>query len=68
MASYIVNSNAQFNGDHEVHVTTCTHLPLPSHRVDLGWHASCSSAVVAAKSYYTRSNGCRWCCPACHTS
>jgi hypothetical protein len=68
MASYLVNSNSQSNGDHEVHVTTCTHLPIPSNQVSLGSFDSCRTAVAAAKAYYSQSNGCRWCCPACHTT
>ncbi len=68
MAQYCVNSNAQPNGDHEVHnLSTCTRLPLPQNRVPLGEHYGCSTAVAAAKIYYPRANGCAWCSPACNT-
>lgn len=69
MPNYVVNTNPQTNGDHEVHDTaTCTRLPQPQHQLTLGWHASCLSAVVAAKKVYWQSNGCYYCSPACHTS
>ncbi len=38
MPKYYVNSNAQSNGDHEVHVETCSHLPSALNRVDQGFH------------------------------
>lgn len=68
MPTYIVNKNAQPNGDHEVHRTdTCTRLPEPANRVPLGNHATCLTAVTAAKQIYPRSNGCYWCSPECNT-
>jgi hypothetical protein len=33
MTMYYVNKNAQDNGDHEVHTSTCSHLPLPANRL-----------------------------------
>lgn len=68
MPRYYVNSNAQSNGDHEVHLETCSHLPNELNRVDLGYHQNCATAVQAAKRLYTKSNGCYYCCNACHTS
>lgn len=69
VAQYCVNRNAQSSGDHEVHNlavgTTC--LPAAAHRLPLGEHASCHSAVRAAKVYYPQSNGCVHCAKACHT-
>ncbi len=70
MAEYCVNTNAQSNGDHEVHDLTpgkCSHLPDASNRKNLGWHPSCYSAVATAKLTYSQSNGCAYCCPQCHT-
>lgn len=66
MASYYVNNDSQSNGDHEVHVTGCVFFP--SDRIYLGEHSSCNAAVTEAKRYYSQSNGCATCCPACHTS
>ena len=69
MAQYIVNRNAQPNGDHEVHNLngTCYRLPNPENRVALGEHYSCTSAVQAARRHYTQVNGCAYCASACHT-
>lgn len=66
MASYYVNNDAQSNGDHEVHVWSC--LYMPANRTYLGEFADCGPAVATAKNYYWQSNGCYYCCPACHTS
>ena len=70
MPNYCVNTNAQPNGDHEVHDTSSTKGCLPStwNRKDLGYHSSCTSAVQAARSYYNSANGCAVCAPLCHTS
>ena len=67
MARYYVNRNAQSNGDHEVHTSSCAYLPLPGNRVDLGEHFHCASAVVEARRHYTQVNGCYYCSYACHT-
>lgn len=70
MPNFCVNRNEQSNGDHEVHDNTVERscLPISSNRLDLGNHATCSSAVRAAKVYYAQSNGCATCAPACHTN
>ncbi len=68
MSSYYVNKNAQSNGDHEVHEGGCSWLPAPSNRIYLGEHSGCAPAVKEAKRYYSQSNGCYFCCNACHTS
>jgi hypothetical protein len=67
MPDYVVNRNAQPNGDHEVHTKTCTWRPEPENQIDLGWHASCTSAVNEARKHYTQVNGCAYCSSACHT-
>lgn len=66
MASYYVNNRAQPNGDHEVHVPRCQYYP--SDRKYLGEFSSCGPAVTEAKKTYAKSNGCKTCCTACHTS
>ncbi|MBF4624843.1 hypothetical protein [Clavibacter sp. VKM Ac-2872] len=69
MPHYIVNRNAQSNGDHEVHdLATCYRLPDPSNRIDLGTHPSCSGAVRTARGFYSNVNGCAYCASSCHTS
>lgn len=67
MSRYYVNMSAQSNGDHEVHVTTCSFLPREENRLYLGEFDSCTPAVREAKKYYLRSNGCYYCCNACNT-
>lgn len=71
MPDYCVNSNAQANGDHEVHETspnTCGYLPSPVNQIDLGWHSDCHGAVKEAKRRgYNTANGCYYCCKPCHT-
>lgn len=66
MAYYCVNKNAQSNGDHEVHLTSCGHAPDLSNRLSLGNHDSCSSAVREAKKTYPTADGCYYCSYACH--
>lgn len=66
MATYYVNTNAQANGDHEVHTDMCQHLPAPQNRDYLGFHLTCQPAVAEARRRYLRADGCYWCCNACH--
>lgn len=68
MKSYYVNTNAQSNGDHEVHTSECRYLPAVENRKYLGVFSSCVGAVAEARKSYSRSNGCYYCCNACHTS
>lgn len=68
MDRYYVNNSPQSNGDHEVHKEGCFWLSLVTSKRDLGLHSGCSSAVVAAKYYYSTANGCATCAPSCHTS
>ncbi|WP_228520705.1 hypothetical protein [Flavobacterium sp. JLP] len=66
--NYYVNQNAQSNGDHEVHTENCEYLPSLVNRNYLGDYSSCKPAVDEAKKTYSQSNGCKTCCPNCHTS
>jgi len=63
-----IKKNAQANDDHEVHTASCTYLPNPENCLYLGSFDSCHGAVKKAKKYYSQSNGCYYCSPACHTS
>lgn len=65
---YYVNTNAQSNGDHEVHTETCYYLPSSSNRKYLGDFSNCKDAVAEAKKTYSKSNGCAFCCNSCHTT
>ena len=68
MSYYYVNKNAQANGDHEVHVSGCSFMPLSENRIYLGDFTSCGPAVTEAKKHYSQSNGCYYCSNPCHTS
>ena len=68
MEHYYVNKNAQPNGDHEVHRSTCIRLPDEDNRLYLGQFSNCRDAVRKAKETYRQSDGCYDCCPECHTS
>lgn len=72
MPRFIINKNAQPNGDHEVHnaSTGCAHMPLPASQIDLGQHTTCHGAVAYAKRQWPgkRIDGCFYCCNPCHTS
>ena len=67
MPYFHVNHNAQSNGDHEVHENGCSYQPNLENRLRLGEHATCFGAVREAKRTYPQSDGCYYCCNACHT-
>lgn len=67
MACYIVNRNAQNNGQHEVHKETCNALPKLDNQIPLGSHDSCGPAVKKAKTLFPTADGCARCCPECNT-
>ncbi len=68
MEIYHVNKNPQENGDHEVHVSGCSHLPSKKNLQYLGVFTDCRHAMIEAKKIFSQPNGCCHCCPACHTS
>ncbi|TKC12756.1 hypothetical protein FA048_03820 [Pedobacter polaris] len=68
MKKYYVNTQAQSNGDHEVHDEFCKYLPNMQNRKYLGVFHSCVGAVAEAKKSYTKANGCYYCSDSCHTS
>lgn len=68
MAYYYVNTNAQANGDHEVHTTGCSFMPAKDNRIYLGDFATCDPAVREARRHYSQVNGCYYCSNACHTT
>lgn len=65
---FYVNSNAQPNGDHEVHRSDCSWLPSAENRVYLGCFSTSREAVNAARKYYRQVDGCCFCCPESHHS
>lgn len=65
--NYIINKNLDENGRNEVHVTTCSHLPLLRNQVSLGWHPNARSAVAYAKQIgWKYADGCYYCCNEAH--
>ena len=65
---YYMNTNAQENGDNEVHEDGCAWMPDPKNRKELGEFGSCEDAVEEAKKTYPdTANGCVHCSKACHT-
>lgn len=73
MPEYIVNKNAQPNGDHEVHVTPRSKCSSPAYpdlgnQLRLGNFADCAGAVRAAKRHYPTADGCYYCSNDCHKS
>ena len=68
VTKYYVNTEAQRNGDHEVHKTGCAWMPAEKNRKYLGEFDSCVGAVKEAKKTYLKTaNGCVHCSKACHT-
>lgn len=65
MPNYYVNRQADKQGDHEVHADGCSRMPSDKH--GLGEHASCGTAVLAAKKIYPTANGCFFCSKECHS-
>lgn len=67
MDYYYVNKNAQPTGEHEVHKSSCNHLPDTSNCIGLGYFSNCADAVKKAKEHYSNVDGCYHCCRPCHT-
>ena len=65
---FYVNKNAQANGQHEVHRSTCSWLPDVENCLYLGDFTSSAQAVREARKYYTNVDGCAFCCPESHNS
>lgn len=63
---YYINKNAQLTGEHEIHKSTCNHLPNKSHMQYLGDFQDDFSALQEAKRYYSNVDGCAYCCPLIH--
>lgn len=67
MMRYLVNKEAQPNGDHEVHKDNggwC--LPALHNRIDLGYCSDDYEALRKAKLYFPSADGCKYCCPCIH--
>lgn len=67
MASYYVNRRPEPNGDHEVHKSGCSQLPLVEDKQFLGDFVSCYGAMAEALRFYPTANGCAECAAQCHS-
>ena len=65
---FYVNKNAQPNGDHEVHRSDCSWLPVVENRIYLGDFTTSQAAVQEARKYFVCVDGCYYCCPESHTT
>ena len=65
---FYANKHVDNHGRHEVHTSTCQHLPSIDNRVRLGNFDTCSAAITYAKSEYSGHDfdGCYYCCKSCH--
>ncbi|HAP15104.1 MAG TPA: hypothetical protein DCR07_03240 [Lactococcus sp.] len=67
---YICNKNADDKGRHEVHVSSCTHRPLPENTLELGYFNSCHEAIKSLeesnKGKEFNFDGCFYRCKPCH--
>ncbi|OOV18630.1 hypothetical protein [Flavobacterium sp. LM4] len=68
MKNYYVNNTPQLNGDHEVHTDDCRYFESIVSKKYLGAFSNCKPAVDEAKITHPKSNGCKTCCNACHTT
>lgn len=67
MANYIINTGKTDGKYHEMHKTTCNHLPYSWNQKDLGYHSSDVKALEYAKSIgYSDADGCAHCCSSVH--
>lgn len=64
---YYVNKNAQPTGEHEVHKSNCSWLPDAENRICLGDFDKATDALKEARKYYSKVDGCYYCCPEIHT-
>lgn len=69
MPNYVFNKSKNDGKFHEVHTTDCKWIPALYNRYDLGWHSNCLSAIQRAKAVTGDNDfdGCKHCCPNCHT-
>ena len=73
MLNYYLNSNAQSNGDHEVHKETCPYYynyKIGGNFIYIGTFFNEQEAVKQAKKLYPvyKIDGCAHCCPNAHRS
>jgi hypothetical protein len=66
MDLYYVDINAQANGDHEVHKSSCNFMPKKLYRLFLDYFKNCHEALKEARKTFPKTaDGCHYCCPDC---
>jgi hypothetical protein len=63
MRRYLVDLYPDEHGDHVVHREGCARRP--TFPLNLGHHTTCHEALVKARKYFARSNGCLQCTRDC---
>lgn len=66
MPVYYVNRNAQPTGEHEVHKEGCYRMPELQNRIYLGYFLNANDAVIEARKYFNKVDGCYYCSPEAH--
>ncbi|MBT5157641.1 MAG: hypothetical protein HOK33_00735 [Rhodobiaceae bacterium] len=67
MAKYSFSLGKQANGDYWVHVDKSPCPALPNNSLPLGRFENSRRALQEAKKTQSAANGCKHCCPECHT-
>ena len=62
MNFYHVSKESKNNGEHEIHKSTCSFLPVSEKRIFLGFLSSCNEAIAEAKKHFEEVNPCYYCC------
>lgn len=61
-----IKNDGRYNEVHDLTADACPTLPHELHRIPLGWHASCSGALLAARGKGLNPDGCWHCARECH--
>lgn len=69
MGYYICNKQVDNNGRHEVHVITCSYLPVKDNQIEIGWKNNCQESIQQMYEWNPtgfKFDGCYWCCRPCN--
>jgi hypothetical protein len=65
MTNYYLNRRPMFNGHYAVHTENCPFLAEKEKRILLGGFESCRNAVLTARIFTEKANGCLFCSKMC---
>lgn len=68
MDIFYIDLKAKETGEYEMHRSGCKFLPDQTKRYYVGLFGTCNEALKEAKKSFPKSNGCPFCCKACHTA